>query len=214
MKTVHGWAYPDADEHMASQMTPAGEYQAAHLDQALTYVTDRSIAVDAGAHVGTVSRRLSPLFARVIAVEPSDDTWEALCVNMQTFGCVNVELHHAALGAAPGFVRMILDGRGLALQNTGARYVKAGGDIPVERIDDWRLPSLGFLKLDIEGSEPDALDGAKKTINRCRPVILFEDKKFWKRYGQRSNAPQVFLTALGYHHLTRVGQDEIWGPIA
>ncbi len=90
----------------------------------------------------------------------------------------------------------------------------AGGTIPVERIDDWRLENLGFLKLDIEGSEPAALEGAFLTIKNNRPIVLFEDKGFCARYGYgfEKGASQVILSSLGYEHMARVGHDEIWGP--
>jgi FkbM family methyltransferase len=212
MKQVHGWAFPDEDEFMAAELQPDGRYQTSHLEAAMAFVTDRSIAIDGGAHVGTWSKRLSGLFMRVIAVEPSDDTFAALTVNMATFTCTNVECRHLALGAAVGTVTMQLEGRGLDLKNTGARYVQAGGSIPMARIDDWHLASLGFLKLDIEGSEVAALEGAAETLTRCRPIVLFEDKRFWTRYGLPRDAPQQLLTRLGYQHRERAGCDEIWGP--
>lgn len=212
MKRVQGWAYPDSDEFMLHEMKPDGSYQASHLHAAVAHVTARGVALDGGAHVGTWSRILSGLFTRVIAVEPSDDTFEALADNMRSFGCDNVELHHAALGAAPGQVHMTIDPRGAALKNTGARYVQAGGTIPLYTIDAWHLEALDFLKLDVEGSEALALAGARETLRRCRPIVLFENKGFWRRYGQPKHAPHDVLTSVGYRFLEAAGKDSIWGP--
>lgn len=212
MKMAHGFAFPDADELMAREIQPDGTYQRTHLERALTYVTDRSIAIDGGAHVGTFSRTMSQHFTQVIAVEPSADTYAALCMNMRAFACLNVTCLGAALGSAPGFVSMRCDARELARGNTGARHVEPGGTISVERIDDWRIPSLGLLKLDVEGSEVAALEGAAATLTRCRPIVLFEDKGLWARYGAAPDAPQRLLTALQYRHLETVGSDAIWGP--
>src|SRR5690606_13884953 len=163
MKQVHGWAFPDADEFMVREMHPDGSYQAGHLLAALAHVTDWSCAIDGGAHVGTWSRLMSEKFARVIAVEPSPDTYEALLVNLSSFGCANVEAKPVAVGARAGLVRMGIEDRAAALANTGARYVVPGGSIPVETIDSWALPSLGLLKMDIEGSEAQAVRGATET---------------------------------------------------
>ena len=214
MKHVFGWAFPDADAFMVREMKPDGHYQFGHLEAALTHVTEFSIGIDAGAHVGTWSRPMAARFARVIAVEPSPDTCDCLTVNMAAFGCTNVEIHQAALGAEAGFVEMApLDPRAEALQNTGARFVQDGGSIPRERIDDWHLETCGFLKLDIEGSEPAALEGARETLHRCRPIVLFENKGFWRhRYGRPIDAPQQILTSVGYRELAVVGCDRIWGP--
>jgi len=217
MKIAKGWAFPDADEQMVAELSEDGRYQSTHLDAAMRYVKTHSVCIDGGAHVGTWSKRLSPLFKRVIAVEPSPDTFEALAANMQTFGCANVELVHAALGAkSGGFVSMALAPAAVALKNTGARYAVPTADaaIPVIRIDDWNLSSLGFLKLDVEGSEPMALAGASQTITRCRPIILFENKWLWVRhFGVPKHAVEVLLTRHGYHKLLQISHDQIWGPV-
>ncbi len=213
MKLVHGWAFPDVDDFMWREMKPDGTYQGEHLRQAMTYVTDWAVAIDGGAHVGTWSKLLAAKFARVIAVEPSADTFEALTVNMAAFGCANVERRNCAIGATAGFVSMApLEPRAEAMKNTGARFVQPGGEIPLERIDDWALPSLGFLKLDVEGSEVDALVGASQTLTRCRPIVLFENKGFCRRFGHAKDGPQTFLASIGYRNIDTAGKDQIWGP--
>lgn len=214
MKTVAHWAYPDADDFMLHEQKADGTYQGSHYRMALDFVRDRSLAIDGGAHVGTWSRLMSADFHRVIAVEPSADTFEALAHNMQTFGCQNVELRQAALGAVAGFVSIApLDPRAEAMKNTGARFVQPGGSIPCQRIDDWNVLTCGFLKLDVEGSEPLALAGAFETLQRCQPIVLFECKGFWKhRFGLPADAPQSILLRAGYRELAVAGCDRIWGP--
>jgi len=210
VKHRFGWAFPDADEFMASELGPNGEYQSSHLQAALSYVTDFSSAIEGGAHVGTFAKPLSKLFERVLAFEPADDTREALCANMAAFECENVEVYPCALGDSVGYVSLALDARATALKNTGARFVKAGGNIAVMPIDVLELETLGFLKLDVEGSEPLALEGARDTLARCRPVVLFEDKGFCQRYGQPVDASDRILASLGYTRAVRVGNDQIW----
>jgi FkbM family methyltransferase len=212
MKTRYGWAFPDADEFMINEIKPDGGYQATHIIAALRFVTDWSVAVDCGAHVGTWSRTLASRFARVIAIEPSEDTFDALTENMRAFGCTNVELHRAAVGAVAGLVSMApLEARAAAMKNTGARFVQDGGTIPRITIDSLQLQTLGFLKLDIEGSEALALEGARETLQRCRPVVLFENKGFWRhRYNQVKDAPQRVLANAGYVQVDVAGKDVIW----
>ncbi len=214
MKYAHGWAFPDADEFMVSELQPDGSYQGAFLAAALRHVTDWSVAIDGGAHAGTWARVLSGCFARVLAFEPSADTFEAFVANMTTFGCDNVDQHRAALGAIPGAVTMApLDPRAEALKNTGARFVTDGGEIPRVTVDEFGLASLGFLKLDIEGAEVDALLGARETIARCRPIVLYENKGFCRRFGYAKDAPATVLAALGYRQIEAIGTDLIWGPL-
>lgn len=210
MKLQHGWAFPDADEFMLTQIQPDGSYQRANLERALEFVTDFSCAIDGGAHIGTWARIMAQRFTRVIAVEPSFDTREALVANLAAFVCLNVEVQGVALGAAAGHVTMALDDKGAAMKNTGARFVQPVGEIPLVTVDSWQLPSLGFLKLDVEGSEVAALQGAAKTLKRCRPVVLFENKALWRRFGYHHDAPQQFLTKIGYQRVAVVSKDEIW----
>lgn len=213
MKVVRGLAFPDADEFMVGQVKFDGTYQIENLTEALKHVKNMDCAVDGGAHVGTWSKVMAGAFARVIAVEPSTDTYEALTWNLAQAGCTNVEPRNVALGDAPGLVRMRLNVEQELKANTGARFAQAGGHIPVETIDGWALPSLGFLKLDVEGSEYVALRGAKETLRRCKPIVLFENKWLWTHhYGLPKDAVAKFLTGQGYRLLAQVSRDQIWGP--
>jgi len=213
VKTVRGWAFPESDEFMVAEQRPDLSYQLGNLTAALRHVTNHDAAIDGGAHTGTWSKVMSGHFSRVIAIEPSRDTFECLTSNMERFGCVNVECKNVALGAAPGFVEMALTAEQAARANTGARYARTGGTIPVETIDSWHLPSLGFLKLDIEGSEFVALQGAAATIDRCKPVVLFERKFLWTRYfGLPKNVVEVFLKAHSYGLAEAISCDQIWVP--
>jgi FkbM family methyltransferase len=213
MKVTNGWAFPDADRFMVGEMGPGGTYQLAHLEAALRHVTDFSCAIDGGAHVGTWSRLMAGRFDRVLAFEPSADTCECLAWNMTAAGCHNVEVHRSALGQGQGRVTMALDAANAQRANTGARFARAGGAIPVVTIDSFKLDRLGFLKLDIEGSEPAALRGAAETIATCHPIILFENKRLWTRhFGMPKDAVARVLEGHRYQHLESISCDQIWGP--
>lgn len=220
MKDVHGWAFPDTDEFMAKELKADGTYQPSHLRTALTYVTDFSVAIDGGAHVGTWSKLLAAQFTQVIAFEPNHLTAMALRENMRTFGCGNVQILPMALGDRARTVTLRLEDDAKALSNTGAYHVgdlRAGHHdelIPMVTIDSLSVQSLGFLKLDVEGSELAALHGGSATIARCRPIVLFENKGLWRRhFGAAKEAPQDWLTNQGYRQLAKTGCDVIWGPV-
>lgn len=213
MNHHHGWAFPDADRLMAAEMTPEGGYQASHLAAALRWVTQHGTAIDGGAHVGTWTRPLSVVFGQVVAFEPAADTFACLEQNMAMFQRSNVTCYRAALGSRPGTVRMTLDPRNEARGNTGARHVVEGDDVPVFAIDDLGLTDCGFVKLDIEGSEPMALIGARETLQRCRPVVLVEDKGLWvTHYDLPQTAVRDLMTGAGYRLAERVGCDQVWVP--
>jgi FkbM family methyltransferase len=211
MKIVNGWAFPDEDEFMASQMSPDGTYQLSHLTGAIAHCKKFELALDGGAHIGTWSKVLAEKFETVIAVEPSVDTYECLIHNIGRIG--NIDFHNIALGKEPGKIKMTLEGfqRAIDLKNTGARFTRDGGDIDRVTIDSLELRALDFLKLDIEGGEVDALLGGAETLVKYKPVVLFEDKYLWKRYGYARNKPHEILASLGASKITRLSMDEVWG---
>lgn len=213
MTRHHGWAFPDADRLMAAEMTPDGRYQQAHLEAALRWVAQHGTAIDGGAHVGTWSRQLALVFRQVIAFEPAPDTFACLVENMTAHGGRNVTCYEAALGAHPGRVRMALDVKNAERGNTGARHTVEGDDVAMMPLDSLGLNDVGFLKLDVEGSEPMALMGARDTLARCRPVVLVEDKGHWvTHYGLPKTAVRDILTAQRYRLAETVGCDQVWVP--
>lgn len=198
---------------MIHEVSANGTYQLEHLDKALQYVPRRRVAIDGGAHVGLWTRILSRAFGTVIAVEPSKDTFDALIWNLNQWGCTNVLARQVALGRTAGTVTMHLDEKQTKRKNTGGRFAAIDGNGEVERstIDSWRLPDVDFLKLDIEGSELQALEGAVETLQHCRPVVLVEQKGLGERYfGESLGAVTAFLRTHGYRCVQRVGSDEIW----
>lgn len=210
MKLVKGLAMPSWDEFMEQIVPDDGRYQHENLEAAVAHCAQRRTVIDGGAHVGMWSRTFAGLFDRVIAFEPSPDTFQCLLYNV---GAQNVEFRNQALGAKPGNIHMTLDGfEGTPREkNSGARYVAEGGNVKRVTVDSLRLVDLDLLKMDIEGSEVDALRGARKTLMRCRPVVLFESKNEWVRRGFKEDAPHRFLTKLGAVKFEKVGVDEIWG---
>lgn len=210
MKYVKGWAVPDFDRQWEILLPEDGEYQGRNLNTAVAYCHRLRTVIDGGAHIGTWSRVFARMFDRVIAFEPSPDTVECLRENVTDH---NVEIRHQALGKRPGFVTMTLDGfEGTPRQtNSGSRYAIKGGTVEQITVDSLGLTDLDLLKLDVEGAEVHALKGAKATLLRCKPVVLFENKYEWKRHGYTPNAPHRFLASLGARKLDKSGVDEIWG---
>jgi hypothetical protein len=53
----------------------------------------------------------------------------------------------------------------------------------VLKIDDLELPRCDLIKIDVEGMEPDVIAGARRTIERFRPVIYCENNTLDKTAG-------------------------------
>lgn len=69
------------------------------------------------------------------------------------------------------------------------------------RLDDEPIPiGVAFIKLDLEGGERDALEGARQIIARDRPVIAFENGFEWpaERFGYTIASFWNFFADLDY----------------
>lgn len=126
------------------------------------------IVVDVGAFIGGTVVRWLDKGCIVHAFEPYPDSFECLKYNTQGRQCF---CYNVALGAGDKVTLNDLSVGG----NLGGRPVTISpdGDI-TRRLDDYFFPSLKLLKIDVEGMEFCVLEGARKTIETHRPIILIE----------------------------------------
>jgi len=131
---------------------------------------DNETFVDVGAYTGDTleifSKKVSH-FNKYYALEPNEKCFEALndvMLNCQGKGqCI-----HIPKGAwnECGVMELI--------DATGCGVVINGGEssVAVDRIDNiLQDDAVSFIKMDIEGAELKALEGAENTIKRCKPVL-------------------------------------------
>ena len=178
---------------------------------------DFSIAVDGGAHHGTWSREMGRRFRRTYAFEICPTAYIQLVTNVaMSFLLETVTPLNVALGAEDKEVFFCGD-------KTPSSPVKrvypadaterGTPSIPIlmVRLDSLELPSLGFLKTDLQGYDYFALLGAEKTINRFHPVIYLEiDLPSQETFGVVGKA-QELLTQWGYKELEKFSDEALWG---
>lgn len=217
MKRVRGVYLPNADVHMAAEIsaTPVvggfPTYQYRKLEAAMAYVPERRTAIDVGAHVGLWSAQLARLFDRVVAFEPVPLHAECLRKNLAGFG--HVALERCALGTRQGhaIMRQCWDNSGASY--VGCEAMRSGLRVELRRLDDFHFDGIDFLKLDCEGYEYFALCGARATIERCRPVVVVEQHEESElRYGVPHLAGRDLLVRLGYAEVEQVTVDHIMVP--
>ncbi len=133
-------------------------------------------AIDVGANWGTYTARLANLATRVTSLEPNPRLVRLLARTVPA----NCNVIEAAAGAEPGIATLhiprtgvrALDG--LASLKGAATDVVDTVDVPVVALDAYADRDIGFLKIDVEGFELEVLTGARRLIERQRPVILIE----------------------------------------
>ena len=176
------------------------------FQRAFKYVTDWSIAIDGGANRGNWTAVMADKFAIVYAFEPAKDLINPL--RMRFDGCGSVTVRHAALWFQAAQVSLLPDPVHPA--KIYGRYVQPGGNIEAIAIDDLELPSCGLIKLDLEGAEMPALEGAERTLMRHHPVVVCECKSMAARFGASAEDPGIFLGEIGYREIARQKPDRIY----
>lgn len=78
----------------------------------------------------------------------------------------NITVHNKALWDNTDLI-MSFEGGGLS----GKIVDSKNNLITMCSIDSYNFSKVSFIKLDIEGAERKALEGAKKTIEKCRPIL-------------------------------------------
>lgn len=199
-KWVKGFWIPKEDRHCH----PAVLSTIRDIDHVLKYCENKRDCIQAGGNFGAWPAYLATEFKRVFTYEPDEVNFGALVRN--TGHHRNLIPFQSGLGAESAMVGIERDPK-----NVGAHQLTTTpGHIPVTTIDSGNpVGDIDLIMLDIEGMEPLALLGAKRTIKRCRPVIMVEDKGLSKRYGFEKGWAQEFE---GYKVAEFVHRDVILIP--
>ena len=155
------------------------------------HLPERGVFVDVGANIGYHALYVARSFprARVLAFEPNPIVREQLVANCRLSHARNVDVVGCALGAESG--RMRFFAQGACDYNRGRSSLQRNEDlgraiVPVDvecRTLDEVLDGarIDILKLDTQGTELEVLAGARRTIARCRPLIVLEFEAEYQR---------------------------------
>lgn len=127
-------------------------------------ITENSIVVDVGAHIGAFCVIAAKNARRVVAFEPDPDNYQMLKKNTELNKLTNVHIFEMAVSGYSGHRDMYFFGDSStgshSLYNAGGTSIvkKRVRTISIEEImKRERLPRVDFLKLDCEGAEHDIL---------------------------------------------------------
>jgi FkbM family methyltransferase len=167
------------------------------------------VFVDVGANIGYYSLLAARAVGKdgsVIAFEPSPAVGRQLAANIERNGLGDrVTVHSVAAGAVPGTANIFLAGR----DNIGQTSTRPGpgftaeGEVDVRRVDDCvpvtAYPKVTFLKIDTEGDELAAAEGARALMSampRGAMVLVEVDEP---RMAQRDTTPRALFDLMTAH---------------
>jgi FkbM family methyltransferase len=143
------------------------------------FVGKGGVAVDVGANEGIYAYALSECGAIVHAFEANptfaDFARRSLGARAQVYPFA---LSNEA-GQASFFVPLAEDGSELHLagnlKNAHSQFARQMViEVEVRTLDSFALTNVQFIKVDVEGSELEVLEGARETILRDHPALLLE----------------------------------------
>jgi FkbM family methyltransferase len=147
-----------------------------------------AVIVDGGTNAGfftiPVAHRTQGRGTRIIAFEPQRQLFQAVGGSLALNGYDHVYLHNMGLGTEIGQAQLPAIDYSVA-QDFGTVSLSnettvnedgwmANRCVGIISIDDMFLPRLDFFKLDVEGYEVPALQGAINTLQKHRPWIWVE----------------------------------------
>jgi FkbM family methyltransferase len=174
--------------YMSHRIFFFGEYDAEMSSVISHHVWEGQTAWDVGAERGWFTL----LFASIVGPSGKVHAFEALPMsadrleaNIKLNGFNNVRVNRVAVARERGTTWFRPPGPWYPFErnHSGVGYVAAGEQtdtiqVPTTSLDEYAesagVKDLAFIKLDIEGSELDALVGAQSVIGRWRPILAVE----------------------------------------
>ncbi len=172
--------------------------------------------IDAGANVGRVTAHLCHLVGsrgRVWAIEPLPHNAARLRQLKDRNALDSLTIYEGGLSATAGRATLLLPEGG---DSAFASFAKTRGMTGALEVTTWPLDDLvyatdegrratgdgqmvAFIKLDVEGYEPEALLGAERTLREMKPLVYCELNDILLRdAGSSSNDLLRRFDALGY----------------
>jgi len=179
--------------------------------------------IDGGAHVGLftlVAARKVASRGRVIAFEPAPETRGRLLANINVNGFDWVKVHPLALAEKEKELEFVsFSGNGSGFSSFAPKHTQGGlkQKISCVKLDDFisldERNKIKLIKLDLEGAEVAALQGATQLIDQVHPSFLIEvEPEHLKRQGSSANQLIEILESRGYK-MYRVSWDKKREPI-
>lgn len=182
--------YLDLSEHMQGQIFWHGSYSIEIIALLKRVLPRGGTVIDCGANVGEISLLAAKLVGpagQVYSFEPIGPIADQLDRHGQENNFGNIEILRVGVaresGASPIYMaaERFVDGShhdGLGTMFPTETRSALVGEIPLVSIDDFarsrNLQRLDLIKIDIEGGELSALQGAKHVLATLKPALIVE----------------------------------------
>jgi FkbM family methyltransferase len=155
---------------------------------------DGVVAIDCGANIGVHTiewAKLMTHWGSVLSIEAQERVYYALAGNIAINNCFNAIAVHGAVSSESGILQIpnpnyfvpssfgSLELRQRAGNEFIGQQIDYENTVSVRKLvlDEFNLPRVDLIKIDVEGMEMEALEGASRTIDQSHPIMLIEKIK-------------------------------------
>lgn len=166
-----------------------------------------SVVLDIGGSFGIFAlfmAHFSGAKGKVHSFEPGRFSFEQISANVALNGLgERIAVHRVAASDQPGILRLFHIGDAPVTFSVGGHEGVAAEEVPAVRVAD-QIPAedaaqVSFIKIDVEGYEIAALEGARPILEASHPAIMFEvSTDALARQGQSPTDAFAYLASYGY----------------
>lgn len=201
-------------DHIANEINLTGVYEGTHLSILSDWLQKtypnhlNGTAIDIGANIGNHSLFFSSLFKNIISFEPNQKTFNLLQFNSflkENIKCLNYGISSSQKEAHFKIHQTNIGGSSI-VENSDSQTIT----IQLNSLDYFIHDDINvkLIKIDVEGHEYEAIIGSKNTIQKNKPIILFEQQENELING--SSKVIELLKELGYNHFLTIEEKTIF----
>lgn len=193
--------YNNSDIWVGRSIEKYGEFSESEVQVFRDMLKPGDAVLDIGANIGCHTVAIARIVGKsgvIFAYEPERNNFNTLAGNVSINNLQNIYCFQKAIGSKGGSIAVpeldldrTVNFGGLSLcedYSSGVSY-----PVPLITLDECNFLKLRMIKMDIEGMEKLALQGAKKTIKNLNPLLYVEDDR-----EDKSKALYEYIWSLDY----------------
>lgn len=159
-----------------------GEYDSNVLDSLCDVLAEIQpvVSLDIGANIGNHALVIADFSKRVIAFEPIDFVFCVLEKNIAQNSASHVQPVNVGLSNQNRTAEIFIPDNAnvgsssLDITSGSGRRLQVNTVVGDHYLQQCNIAAVDFIKMDVEGHEVPALQGLRKTIVECQPLLLLE----------------------------------------
>jgi FkbM family methyltransferase len=191
-------------------VTQNGICDASMIAQIKKFTSSSSVVFDVGSNAGLLSLPIAKYVVpdgKVYSFEPDPELYNQLCQNIELNNLQNIITEKYALQDDSSLNTVKLhkrraihdDGRtnfGLSTIQNNSEYVVGFHFVPTTTIDAFvifqNISNIDLIKIDVEGAEFNVMSGAKNSIKKFHPIIIYEFSREIDKLTNTTNTKNCF----------------------